>query len=183
MPVYTKPEHSWSVDEMANATLLNQYHRDSMAATMHRIAYKTADETVTNSTTLQNDNHLFWSPPPSTTWYFRLVLWCSQPTVSSLPSDIKIAFSFQAGTIAMSSWYELPGGGATRGEWASTGFAVAMEAVDSSAAERTMHVIEGVHVFTSTQPNVWQVQWAQNTADLGVVTVYKGSTLWGVDVT
>jgi len=183
MPVYTKPEHVFSVDEMANATLLNQHHRDNMAATLHRVAYKTADESVVNSTGLQVDDHLTFAAGNSLVtklWYLRLVLWCSQPTVSSLACNIDVAFGF-SGALNLSSWTLGTAGGGQFSQWSSGGVLRALDAVSGSATERTVHVIEGIHA--SNPGSTFTVSWAQDTADLGALYVYKGSTLWAADLT
>jgi len=178
MPVFT-PNKTWSVDEMANATLLNQYQRDNMKATMHRLAYKTADETVTNSTTLQNDDHLSFVTYPNDMWYLKLVLIVRQPAPVSFNSEIKVAFTFTAGALSLSSWTLDTGGGIGFKEWNTSGSSTGM---DADLAYPNVHVIEGF-LQAATTITTFQLQWAQATADTGGVTVYKGSTLWGANIT
>jgi hypothetical protein len=182
MPVYTMPEHVWTVDEMANASLLNQYHRDNMAATLHRLAYKTADESLASSNALQNDDHLFIDVAANQTWYYRLLLWCSQPTVSVSACNIALAFTFPSGSLNLECWTDLIGVIPGRTEWTTSGLNRNLKAYSGSPTTRTLHVVEGVFL-NSTTPITFRVQWAQNTSDAGALYVYKGSTLWGANIT
>ena len=181
MPVYTRPEHVWSVDEMANAASLNQYQRDNEAATLHRLAYKGADENLASSTTLQDDNHLLVDVAADQTWYYRLVLWTNQPTVSVSSCNIKVAFTFPSGSLNMESWTINSAGGLGRSEWTTSGSSQSLKA-DSGTTDRIVHVVEGVFL-NSTTPVTFRVQWAQVTSDAGALYVYKGSTLWGANIT
>lgn len=181
MPVYTRPEKSWSVNEMATATLLNQWQRDNMSATLHRVAYKTVNETVTNDTTLQNDDHLFYLVYPNQTWYFKVALWCNQPSPVSFTCNLKLAFTFGTGSATMGAWTQDASSGLAIPSWTSSGTPQSLLA--DTVTTKTVHIIEGIHAFTGTVPTNFQVQWAQDTADTGGLTVYKGSTIWGVNVT
>jgi hypothetical protein len=180
MPVYSRPEHLWSVDEMANAALLNPYQRDNMAATVHRIAYKTADESVTNSTTVQTDNHLVWDHGPAgSSWYLKLMLMCSQPTVTSLNCDIKVQLTAFFGTLGMSSWCLDSAGGLAYHRWGLSSTQTMDVPGGDGGTSRVVFVIEGLVTGLNS---TFKVNWAQNTADTGALVVYKGSSLWGCQV-
>ena len=178
MPVFTRNK-TWSVDEMANAVLLNQYHRDNEAATLHRLAYKTADETLASNTTLQNDNELFFSIYPNEKWYLRLVLICFQSSAVSFDCDIKVAFTFTAGALTMTSWTRSTGSGLTFVSWTGSGTPQSLYAKQTAVV---VHVIEGYLQGGTAAPLTFAVQWAQNTSDAGPLHVYPGSTLWGANI-
>lgn len=133
---------------------------------------KAADETVTSSTALQNDNHLSASIPANGTYAFRLVLF---GTCASATPDLKMAFTSPAGTLlwgtlapdvasnvtgATSTYRTQTGSGNTLSVGAGTDFMV---------------VVEGTFVATAT--GTLQFQWAQDVSNASGVTLKLGSTM------
>ena len=131
--------------------------------------YKTADEIVNNSTTLQNDDHLFFAVAANEAWEFRLALLISSSTVADLkfamvmPADgtvrafivyLNAAGTFASGSMIVGTTKDLYGGGTT-------------------VISRPM-ILEGVIINGATAGN-FQVQWAQNTAEATDSTVRTNS--------
>ena len=129
---------------------------------------KTADETVNNSVTLQNDDHLVTATlPASSAWAFDLLL----VTVSSAVADFKFMFTGPAGTIFNLAF--LVGGttyeGGTLTEGSTAGF------VSGNGGEVPVW-IRGTLTLGGTAGTL-QLQWAQNTAEVSNTVVQLGSYL------
>jgi hypothetical protein len=135
---------------------------------------KTADETVTSSATLQNDDHLFWAiGTGSEIWFFQMFL---AITSSSVTPDFKCGFTVPAGTTMR--W-------AAHGE--TTGWSritAGNGAMLSDSGTVTAGSISGTEalelkgwVFGSTTAGNVQFQWAQNTSDGAGVTIEDNSLL------
>jgi hypothetical protein len=60
---WTTPR-DWTAGELVTEAIMDTHIRDNLRSVMHVLAYKTSDEFVdsgTTGTTLQNDDHLFFS--------------------------------------------------------------------------------------------------------------------------
>lgn len=77
--------------QKVRAGWLNTYVRDNLSAFYRTNAYKTADETVSASTTKQDDDHLFVNLVGGYDWAFRLFL---VTTATGAPQIISAALSF-----------------------------------------------------------------------------------------
>lgn len=131
---------------------------------------KTADESVTSSTTLQNDNELFFAVGANEIWAFDFMLWGHGPSAA----NIKVDFSIPTG--ASARWYG-PGYG-TGGSFdllgqlsVPTAFPIAML---HSTLEDWIIKAEGVLV-TAGNSGTLQMQWAQNASNGTPTVVAKGS--------
>ena len=131
------------------------------------IAYKTADETIASSTTLQNDDELFVT------------------VAANAAYRLQHDFVFNSGTTPdIKFTYSLPSGGAGKViGWAHNtsnviftfnGLATATYSLSGIAAVAFVRV--SGYITTSSAGTV-QVQWAQNTSDPGSTTVLAGSSL------
>lgn len=139
-------------------------------------AVKAADETVTDSATLQNDNDLFLPLPSTGTWAFQLWL-AAVGTVATGSGDIKVAFTWPTGASCL---------------WSGIGFtAAASPAVNITAVRATSGTSSPFGAGTS-EVGIWltgtiimggtagdlQLEFAQNTASAGnSITVKAGSSL------
>lgn len=135
------------------------------------IKRKTADETVNNSATLQNDDHLSFPIAANEVWTFDLRLFI----VGDATADLKAAFTWPTGATAI---------------WAPHGQRAADSVVTSAAGTSTsgtavslgadagpaLLVIAGTIENASTAGTV-QLQWAQQTATVANTTVKRGSVL------
>jgi hypothetical protein len=127
---------------------------------------KTADQTVNNSTVLVNDSELFWTPPVSTTYQLRLVLYYNSGTVP----DIKAGWSLPAGaTLTWGALYVNTAGGLT----VIGNLGAGTLSIGGLGAEANAE-FHGILTMGSTAGNV-QLQWAQDTANASNTIVRANS--------
>lgn len=130
-------------------------------------AYKTADESVTNSDVLQDDDHLTVSVKSGRKYVFRVVL-----RVEGANGDIKVTLN---GTCTVSNfWYGNASDGGFNVVFATTLGGTA-RSFDTAASPGNVCTLEGA--LEPTSDGTFYVQWAQVTPDLGATTVKKGSHL------
>jgi len=133
------------------------------------VVTKTADETVNNSSVLQNDNHLLFPIAANEVDEFRIVLYITR---GNPISDFKFALTIPSGVItyrymgttaaaAIAEQMTETSGGALTGE---------------QAGVRPILVIEALAMNGAGAGNV-QFQWAQNTANVSDTIVKAGSCL------
>lgn len=133
---------------------------------------KTADETVTNSTTPQADNHLTVNLLASSSYYFRFVI---HHTTASANAGIKVQLN---GTVGVSNLnadvYLFDHGGNVHFDIAQITALAAANGANSTGANGV--VIEGS--IETTTAGTFLLEWAQNTADaVNGTVVQEGSTL------
>lgn len=137
------------------------------AAAARRMVPKTADETVNNSTVLQNDDHLLLAMGANEIWVCRLVIIYN----SSAVADIKGICTLPVGATS-------PGGVLWRNSggyaWASNP-ALTEWAADGTAAN--VIVIWHFVVINAGNAGNIQFQWAQNTGEATDTKVLAGSCL------
>ena len=132
---------------------------------------KTANETVTNSAVLQNDDDFFFSVGEDENWQIMLTLFLVS-SASATP-NLKFAFTVPAGgAIEAHRWAE--GGGLTFVADITTASVVGSVTTAISA-----HYITARYVGGSV-PGVVQLQWAQNIATAEDTQVLRGSWLQAV---
>jgi hypothetical protein len=134
---------------------------------------KTADETVTSSTTLQDDDHLFQSLTSGKAYYWELVLLVGRSNTTNAPV-LKIAID------ASSTGYWAPFGtffasSLTDGTTVNTN-----ATVSTNVGIPTRITINGTNKPSST--TTLQVKWAQNASVATGLILYAGSrlTIWEV---
>lgn len=128
-------------------------------------ARKTADETVNNSATLQNDNHLFLSVAASTTYELTgLLVYTSGAT-----PDFKFGWTFPSGLTMRYTVLATVGG--TFGTYGQVQTAV--PAIDGAGSELTVPIM-GIVIVSSTAGTL-QLQWAQNTANASDTKLHTNS--------
>jgi hypothetical protein len=140
---------------------------------------KTADETVNNSATLQNDDHLFWPIEANERWFFKAFLICQG---ASANADWLFGWTFPTGATA--KW-------APFGNNATNPFNWIMGATTSSQTEALLQTqtaalggrngtilveLAGWWFAAATAGNI-QLQWAQNTATVENNSILTGSFL------
>lgn len=141
---------------------------DDLNAALGIHRYKTADETISATTTLQNDDHLF-APVEANAVYslYLTVLYQSGTT-----PDFKQAFTAPAGTTFESSWFLYNPGTVALG---TTGALGSVTGLAGTAAN--VPFILSATVFVGGTAGTVQWQWAQNTSDAGSTIVRKGGRL------
>lgn len=159
----------FSVNEILTSMDVNAYF-----AQQH-VAYKTANESVSSSTTFQDDNHLVVTVRANTDYWMEMFLLTDGPT----SADIKFAVIIPSGTL----------------RWITDGLNIGATATTGSATRRVLtggSPITGSDVGTAgsgstsivmprglmrigaTGGNV-RLQWAQNTSNATASRVLAGS--------
>ena len=131
---------------------------------------KTADETVNNSTTLQNDNHLLFALVANTTYEVDLVL--LHNSTSTTP-DFKLGWTVPSGCVMF--WASV-----TSNAWGSFGGTALSGAGDTKTAgsiSGTGGAIFKALVRNGANAGNIQLRWAQNTADASDSKLLKHSHL------
>jgi hypothetical protein len=105
-------------------------------------------------------------------WYARFGLLIND--ASSSVADIKIAFTFPSGTLALYTVYTDSANALTWHEWRVSG---TPDNLGATNVDRFVN-IEGVFTNGATPGNL-QMQWAQQVSNASAVTVKKGSLITG----
>jgi len=137
-------------------------------ADMARTIYKAADETVNNSTTLQNDDSLVLPVAANEVWYFQMnVLY-----TSSGAADFKIGWTIPAaGALRWHAIYRNTA--ATDVVWAG-GLETDVLSIAGTSALAVM--VFATYKGGANAGDV-QLQWAQNTAEVSDTKVLAGSAM------
>lgn len=169
---------------MADCTVLNTFALLSGATIVVQggvgstsVVVKSADETVTSSTTLQNDDHLVASLASNAVYALRMLLICSSG--ASATPGIKYGFTMPSG--ATMSLSEI----ANYGNFTSYVFEAAytnesspttdfVSQVKSSGNGKTGVLVTGI-VRTSSTAGSLQLRWAQNSSSGTGTVVHKDS--------
>ncbi len=141
----------------------------------HLIARKTADETVTSSTTLQDDDHLTMAVAANEAWSLNWRLLYN----ANATGDLKIAWTQPASGLVNVSFY-----------WQNNTGSPAIITDSSSASPTTSLLIYGggaplvldipmIFVNGANAGNL-TLQWAQSTSDVGGTIMKANSTLTGI---
>jgi hypothetical protein len=137
-----------------------------------QIAYKTADESVVSSTTLQADDHLTLSVEANSYYEFELFFIFSSP--SNIPG-IKMQIDGPASSVVGGLWNKSYNGTMeTDVDEGSTSMS-ATHSIITSWRDEAIKVTG--FIYTAGTAGNLALSWAQNTSDSNAVTVYKGSFL------
>lgn len=128
---------------------------------------KTANETVTNNATLQDDDQLFFPIAANEKWAFRFVLQANAPATP----DIKFAVTAPGGATCTVGVLDAEGAVAV----GNLGCGVSSGLIVGNTTNDVYEVV-GTVVNGATPGNV-TLQWAQNTANGAGSVVYAGSYL------
>jgi hypothetical protein len=159
---WTQPPRTWTDGELVTASIMNAHVREQFDAVQHLIVRKTADETVTSSVALQNDDHLLAALAANEVWLMR-------------GGDIKVAFTLPASaTMTFGNYWSNTAGTAVTNEWGTSGTSLSLQC----GTEGVM-VIEGHVACAGTAGNI-QLQWAQATSNAAATTVHTHSSVWGM---
>lgn len=137
-------------------------------------AYKGANQSSTNSTTLFNDNALFLPLLANAVYDFELVIGYTGGTLGS--SDIKLAWTLPSGaTVGYTIYGSTTSGNATDAPWVT---GTSAQALGSAGASTPVGAVLSGTVATSTTAGTMQLQWAKNSTGVSTVsTVLAGSVL------
>lgn len=150
---------------------------DALEVVNRGIVIKSADESVTSSATMQNDDHLSLAVTAGKTYKLHMVLFHSSAADNA--GDIKIGFTFPAGTLHVGAQ-----GLVTTVSAASFGDiqAIARIGETSSPSTATPYALNNTItttivevVFVCTGTGTLQLQWAQNASSASASTMKAGS--------
>lgn len=137
---------------------------------------KTADQSVTNSTVLVNDNHLLYTIP--TVGTYMIDVWLYGTSAANAAGHARVGFSFPAGTLhygLSGPSIALPSNSSGSGDWpavlsATSGVAAGVFGLS------TLGIQEHVHgIFIATATGTFRFMWAQSTANASASTIKAGS--------
>lgn len=132
---------------------------------------KTATESVTSSTTLQNDDELSFSVVANTSYYIEVILVYDSPAGGGTP-DIKTQFALAAGAFVSAQVF---GVGVSNAEAATTQNVFNTAIVwGTGTTPRVLRLEVFVRADTTT---TLHFQWAQNVSGVNATRVLAGSTL------
>ena len=135
------------------------------------IIVKTVNESVNNSTVLQNDDELFFAMAANEVWCIRGGLFCQSPTAAP---DVKIGFSVPAAAISEAFSICPNAAGSVVAGMTNEVQSLVVGAV--AAAEAAL-VHFSIGVRNGANAGNWQLQWAQNVAAIENTQVNAGSFL------
>lgn len=171
-----------NMDKIEAALNNHEGRIDNFEALPSGFVRKIADESVTSSVTLQNDDVLAFSVTAGKNYYFEIVL---LTTCGSSAIDMKVAFTFPAGKIAyavMGMDPAVASGFIGSGTWigsddsvTSGGNVIAVGIPASTTPSAGFVKITGQ--FTCTTSGTVQLQWCQNTSTATALVVKSGSFL------
>lgn len=118
---WTTPR-TWVASEIVTAAVMNAHVRDNFNAINTAVA-KTADETVSASTVIQDDDHLLISIGAAGTYHAEVQLWAFSSINAG--GDIQCGFSFPTGTLDFAGYgphNQLASGSNENGEWSGSGY-------------------------------------------------------------
>jgi hypothetical protein len=169
---YTDPI-TVNIGDVGHAADWNTYIRDNFRSSMHLLAYKSADESVTSSSVLQNDDNLLFAMGANDIWYVNVgILFFDN---SSGVANIKVAFTIPSGSLALYNTF--PAAGSLTVIWHEWRVSGTSENFSGTNTDRFVNITGTVK--NGATPGNFQMQWAQNTSNGSAVTVKIGSNITG----
>jgi len=164
---------------IVRAQVLNQALQTDLSLSVHRLAHKTADESVPSSTTLQDDDHLFFTVGVNELWFIHLHMFyvCATSSVG-----IKLGFSHPTDADARLQAYAM---NENEIDFIIRNYTTDSPGFISSSNWRTQTANNALSVrgmlFTVSE-GTFRVRWAQATSAANPVIVRANSSIQGVKV-
>jgi Concanavalin A-like lectin/glucanases superfamily len=133
---------------------------------------KRANESVTSSTALQDDNALSLALEPSTDYIVDAFV---VATTTSKKPDLKLAFTAPSGSDLLLGYLANTGAAVTGGGILESSGSESDKVLLSPTESTVVHVVGTI--TTGANSGAFTLQWAQNASDSAGVTVRKGSYL------
>lgn len=171
---WTAPR-TWVAGEMPPAATLNSHIRDNLEA-LNGFVLKAADESVTSSAALQDDNHLLFTIPQAGTYIVDAWLWAT--SAANAAGDLAVGFSFPSGTMhihGQGTDATLASGTAGPGQWLtalSATSGVSNVPFGLSTGNVGIHI---VGILIASASGTLQLRWAQTVSNVNASTVKAGS--------
>jgi hypothetical protein len=163
--------------EVETAAIFNAHLRDNLNA-LNGFVRKTADESVTSSTALQNDNELLYTIPGAGSYIFDVTLFAV--SAANAAGDLLIGFSFPAGTChfgAAGADAGIASGHIQTGEWVGALSATSGVTNIGYGLSTTVLMIRLHGLLIATASGTLQLMWAQAASNANASTVKAGSFL------
>jgi len=155
---------------IANNITYKYDKRIFLPAGTETVIRKSANESVTSSTTLQNDDELLYAMDANTNYHFEISVLFTGGTAGDMKFSITTP---SGGDLWATGWIPYAGGVSAFGPISASGGVIS--SVDAlGTTNPTMIFIRGVVMNSSTAGNL-QFQWAQNASSATATTVYAGS--------
>jgi hypothetical protein len=175
MAGWTAPR-TWVTSEVVTAAELNSNVRDNLLAINPTPIKKTADQSVTSSTTLVNDTHLSYAVVAGTyifDWYLV------GTSAANAAGDIGVAWTYPTASLALAMGNGpdagLASGGIQTGQW-SANSAITSGTLFNTYGLSTNNITIWLHnIFTFTASGTVQLQWAQASSSASASTLKTGS--------
>jgi len=165
---WTSPR-TWVAGEKPPASTLNAHIRNNLEA-LNGFVRKTADESVTSSAVLQNDDQLLFSIPQAGTYVFEFVIFAT--SAANAAGDIQIQVIGPAGTFTFGgNGLDITLASGNTGTVNTAGISTTVNFGVSTT--QTMILIKGILVATAS--GTLQLQWAQQASNANATTVKAGS--------
>ena len=172
---WTAPR-TWVAGEKPPAATLNDHIRNNLEA-LNGYVRKTADESVTSSTTLQNDDHLLWTIPQAGSYAFEVSL--IVVSAANAAGDISLGFTFPTGTLYWGAQgLDETLAANTAGQMRSKADTDAASPTTSGfpfGASTADSLLRVSGLLVATASGTLQFQWAQNASNASATTVKTGS--------
>lgn len=136
-------------------------------------AYKSTDESLSGTITLQNDDNLFLALPANSTWKVEVGLYTRTPATA----DFQWTFTIPSGATGIYAYDRYVSGawlGGAATNWTATA------ASDGSDSTDLWQLMNGVLVVTTA--GTLQLKWAENGPASGTMIVRAGSYLMATRV-
>jgi len=160
----------WNTNDVPTATDFNVWLTNILYAT------KTSTESVTSSTALQDDDHLFLPLATNSVYW----VWGILSTDGASGGDLKVAIASLTGMSILLHWDGLTSTAATGADdvlylMEATGTPATFGTI--AAADHRPLSFRGTATTTSTAGN-FQLRWAQDTSSGTATRILAGSTIW-----
>lgn len=159
---------SWSTSEVVTAAKMRKLSLDYVT--------KGSDESVTSSTTLQNDDALAYTVAAAGTYAFEINL--AVTSAADAAGDVRIGFTFPTGTMhffGIGPDVSLASGNIGTGHFGTALSATSGTTALAFGASTTAAAIRVYGQLIATATGTLQLQWAQQSSSGSATTVKAGS--------
>jgi hypothetical protein len=163
--------------EYVKSAVVAQALQADLTQTVHKLALKTADQTMSSSTTLIDDSDLFFAHDVNELWFINLTI-KHQTTVGN--QGLKVQFQAAADAQLYFQYWEYENSGTTQfnWNWSRLGNTTSFDDIFSGTNMRILQVRGMMYTLLA---GTFRFRWAQNTAG-NTTTVKAGSNIQGVRV-
>ena len=163
--------------EYVKSATVAQALQTDLSQTVHKIALKTADQTVSASTTLVDDADLFFAHDVNELWFINLTI--KHQTTTTSPG-LKVQFRAAADAELYLQYWEFEDTAVTQYNWQWNRLGNTSD-VDNLYSTTTPRILQIRGMMYTLLAGTFQFRWAQVTA-ANTTTVKAGSNIQGVRV-